>query len=42
MDKLLLTKCLHCRGAMVNDKFYGSHAGYKKGPAGNIIKGESK
>jgi hypothetical protein len=29
-------------GAMVNDKFYGSHAGCKKGSAGNIIKGESK
>jgi hypothetical protein len=25
MDKLLFTKCLRCRGAMVYDKFYGSY-----------------
>jgi hypothetical protein len=25
MDKLPLTKCLRCRGAMVYDKFYGSY-----------------
>jgi len=25
MDKLLLTKCLRCRGAMIYDKFYGPH-----------------
>ena len=42
MDKLLLIKCLRCMGDMVNDKFYGPHAGYKNGPAGNIIKDESK
>jgi hypothetical protein len=23
MDKLLLTKCLRCRGAVIYDKFYG-------------------
>jgi hypothetical protein len=23
MDKLLLMKCLRCRGAMAQDKFYG-------------------
>jgi len=23
MDRLLFTKCLRCRGAMVYDKFYG-------------------
>ena len=25
MDKLLITKCLRCRGAMIYDKFYGPH-----------------
>ena len=25
MDKLLLTKCLRCRGAVIYDKFYGPH-----------------
>jgi hypothetical protein len=25
MDKLLLMKCLRCRGAMIYDKFYGPH-----------------
>jgi len=25
MGKLLLTKCLRCRGAVVYDKFYGPH-----------------
>jgi hypothetical protein len=25
MDKLLFTKCLRCRGAMVYDKFYGPY-----------------
>ena len=25
MDKLLLTKCLRCRGAVIYDKFYGLH-----------------
>jgi hypothetical protein len=25
MDKLLLSKCLRCRGAVIYDKFYGPH-----------------
>jgi hypothetical protein len=25
MGKLLLTKCLRCRGAVIYDKFYGPH-----------------
>jgi hypothetical protein len=25
MNKLLFTKCLRCRGAMIYDKFYSAH-----------------
>jgi hypothetical protein len=29
MDKLLLTKCLRCRGVMIHDKFYGSQGQFQ-------------
>jgi hypothetical protein len=28
MDKLLFTKCLRCRGAVIYDKFFGPHEQY--------------
>ena len=40
MDKVLLTKCLRCRGAMVYDKFYGSQEqfwGWKCLTCGEIV-----
>ena len=40
MDRLLLTKCLRCRGAMTYDKFYGSHGefwGWKCLICGEIV-----
>jgi hypothetical protein len=29
MDKLLLTKCLRCRGVMIHDTFYGSQGQFR-------------
>jgi hypothetical protein len=40
MDKLLFTKCLRCRGAVVYDKFYSAHGqfwGWKCLICGEIV-----
>ena len=40
MDKLLLTKCLRCTGAVIYDKFYGPHEqfwGWKCLTCGEIV-----
>jgi len=40
MDKLLLTKCLRCRGTVIYDKFYGHHeqfSGWKCLIRGEIV-----